>query len=115
MKIKKFTVLAIICFSFIVCDNAMADKTKRVHPYTLKLYKAGLIEKISMHFPEIPRMLASTALGLYKSNKALFIFISYKKQDLIHGAIHLTEGQVGSVDFRKLPLRKDQVLVFYCP
>jgi hypothetical protein len=92
-----------------------AKDKKPVHPVNKQLLQLGLIKKVPAYYPQIPRIPAAMALGLYKSGKALFLYVSYKNLHIIPGAIHLTEGQVGNINISQIPIKKGQVLVTYCP
>jgi len=93
---------------------AVAKRSRDLHPRNKQLMELNLMT-YPKYFPNIPRVTATEALALYKKNKALFILISYRSKHLIHGGIHLTEGRVPRINPNSLPLRKDQVLILYCP
>ncbi len=102
----------IFALFFFIYPSSLYSATV-LHPINKKLIEAGILDHIPKYHPEIARIPAETALALYKSNKALFVLISYHDKDLIPGAIHLTEGQVRKLDIRKLPIKKNQALVVY--
>ena len=112
-KIVFLTVVALLFAS----DYGVAQKKERIHPRNVKLLKSGLIPYPKYH-PSIPRLTATEAKSLFYAKKAVFILISYHDRDKIIGGYHLTEDKVGktsAIDVRKLPVRKGQILVLYCP
>jgi len=114
--LKKVRILLLVgILSFIsTAQVAVAKGSRDLHPRNKQLMKLNLMTYPKYH-PNIPRVTAKEALRLYQENKALFILISASSKHLIHGGIHLTEGQYKGINPDRLPLRKDQILILYCP
>lgn len=84
----------------------------QLHPMNKKLIEQGMM-KYPKYLPQIPRITAQTAYGLYLQNKALFVYISYKDTNLIVGGIHFKEVDAKKIDPNKLPFQPGQFLVVY--
>lgn len=116
IKFKKHIAILVICLSCFVfaLSQSEAKSRAKVHPRNMKLLKRGVMKNIPKYFPQIPRITAQEALFLYKNKKALFLYVSYEDLNLIVGGVHITEGQLATMNPRKLPLKKGQMLVIYC-
>lgn len=114
LKMEKI-ILPTLIFLLIFFSGSAFGNSSTIHPMNKKLLKAGIMKKVPAYFPEIPRLTASQALALYRAQKALFVLASYENLHLISGGIHMTEGQANKMNPNRLPFRKGQVLIVYCP
>ena len=116
MQIPNRTLLiSLFIFFLIFLSKGWALDSKKVHPRNVKLVRQGLMKKIPTYCPEIPRITASEALSLYKKGTALFLHTSHSNKHIIVGAIHITGAKATKINPNKLPFKKGQVLVTYCP
>lgn len=114
MKQLKLIVTGILLATLLSAGWAQGQSARNLHPMNRQLVQAGLMP-VPKYYPEIPRITAEVAYGLYLSGKALFTLVSYSDQHLIVGGIHLTENRPPNMDPNRLPFREGQVLVVYCP
>lgn len=116
MQIPNRTLLiSFFIFFLIFFSKGWALDSKKVHPRNVKLVRQGLMKKIPTYHPEIPRITAYEALSLYRKGKALFLHTSHSNKHIIVGAIHMTGAKAAKINPNKLPFKKGQVLVTYCP
>lgn len=109
-----FTILLVFIIVPWTTRTVDAQHKNKLHPMNKKLIEQGMMG-YPKYLPQIPRISAQTAYGLYLQNKALFVYISYKDTNLIVGGMHFKEGAVKKINPNKLPFRPGQVLVVYCP
>ena len=110
---KKTTLIALFLISMLFLHEEVFGKSKaKLHPMNAKWIKQGLM-KYPRYFPEIPRIPAEMAYGLYLQNKALFVYASHKNDYLIVGGIHFTEAQLDKINPDKLPFKPGQILIIY--
>lgn len=106
----KIFFLPVLIFSICLLQElCWAKEGVDLHPKNKALIKAGIM-KYPKYFPNIPRLTAGEAFSVYKSGRGLFVLTSYQDLHLIVGGFHDKK-----IDYNKLPLRKGQILVLYCP
>lgn len=91
--------------------NSRISSQKILHPINKKLIKTGVLKAPPKFYPNVPRLTAAQAYGLFMSKKAVLVLHSYHDKDKIWGGYWMTEIK-NKVDLNKL-VRKNQILVFY--
>lgn len=110
---KKYIAISLVLFGAILFSQTLwSQEGGALHPRNKMLLEHNLIT-YPTYFPEIPRCTAQEALGLYRSGKALIIWIGVSGE-LVVGGLHLTENQAENLDPNSLPLQEGQTLLLYC-
>jgi hypothetical protein len=101
----------LILFFFSLTQIVWGQGKANLHPRNKMLIELNLMG-YPKYFPEIPRCTAAEALSLYRSGKALILWVGFSGE-LVPGGIHLTEKQAGAFNPNRLRLKKGNILLLY--
>jgi hypothetical protein len=102
--------LLIILF-FSLSQVVWGQEKANLHPRNKMLIELNLMG-YPKYYPDIPRCTAAEALSLYRSGKALILWIGLSGE-LVPGGIHLTEKQAWELNPNLLPLKEGRILLLY--